>query len=96
LGGATGCGKDDEPAAAAPSTLPDLTAPQPKAAEPVAPETETAPPPPTETAPPSTSGTTAPQQETAPDSAQQDTPPPTNSPAQRFEQFCRDNPGACG
>jgi hypothetical protein len=32
----------------------------------------------------------------APDDTQQrDTPPPQGSPAERFEQFCTDNPGAC-
>ena len=29
------------------------------------------------------------------DSPQNDTPPPPNSPAERFEQFCAENPGAC-
>lgn len=35
-------------------------------------------------------GTPAPQ-----DSEQNDTPPPSGSPAERFEQFCQENPGAC-
>jgi hypothetical protein len=35
-------------------------------------------------------GATAPQ-----DSPQNDTPPPSGSPAERFEQFCQENPGAC-
>jgi hypothetical protein len=35
-------------------------------------------------------GTTGPQ-----DSPQNDTPPPSGSPAERFEQFCQENPGAC-
>jgi hypothetical protein len=29
------------------------------------------------------------------DSPQNDTPPPSGSPAERFEQFCQENPGAC-
>lgn len=29
------------------------------------------------------------------DSEQNDTPPPSGSPAERFEQFCQENPGAC-
>jgi hypothetical protein len=29
------------------------------------------------------------------DTKQKDTPPPKGSPAERFEQFCNDNPGAC-
>lgn len=31
-----------------------------------------------------------------PDSANNDTPPPANSPADTYEQFCKENPGACG
>jgi hypothetical protein len=45
------------------------------------------------TAPPADTGgggTPAPQ-----DSPQNDTPPPSGSPAERFEQFCAENPGAC-
>jgi hypothetical protein len=30
-----------------------------------------------------------------PDSQQNDTSPPANSPASKFEQFCKENPGAC-
>jgi hypothetical protein len=30
-----------------------------------------------------------------PDSQQNDTAPPANSPASKFEQFCKENPGAC-
>ncbi len=29
------------------------------------------------------------------DTPQNDVPPPQGSPADRFEQFCKDNPGAC-
>ena len=48
------------------------------------PSTETLPP--VETVPPSTGGgTPAPEAE-----------PPADSPAERFEEFCDDNPGACG
>jgi hypothetical protein len=36
-------------------------------------------------------GAQAPRQ----DSPQNDTPPPKGSPAERFEQFCQENPGAC-
>jgi hypothetical protein len=39
-------------------------------------------------APPQTGGA-------APDSQQNDTSPPANSPASKFEQFCKENPGAC-
>src|SRR4051812_24169811 len=31
----------------------------------------------------------------SPDSPQNDTSPPANSPASKFEQFCKENPGAC-
>jgi hypothetical protein len=40
------------------------------------------------TAAPNTGGAT-------PDSPQNDEAPPAGSPAERFEQFCKDNPGAC-
>jgi hypothetical protein len=30
------------------------------------------------------------------DTPQNDAPPPQGSPAERFEQYCNDNPGACG
>jgi hypothetical protein len=36
-------------------------------------------------------GTAAPQNDTP----QNDVAPPSGSPADRFEQFCKDNPGAC-
>ena len=36
--------------------------------------------------------------ETAPpaDTPENDAPPPEDSPAERFEEFCDENPGACG
>jgi hypothetical protein len=37
---------------------------------------------------PATGGTPA-------DSQQNDQPPPAGSPAEKFEQFCKENPGAC-
>jgi hypothetical protein len=41
-------------------------------------------------------GTPAPGGSTTPeDSAQNDTPPPSGSPAERYEQYCEDHPGAC-
>ncbi|HEU0024629.1 MAG TPA: hypothetical protein VFQ12_08360 [Thermoleophilaceae bacterium] len=90
---APGCGADDEPEAAPP--LPDLTVPR-TGPEPSV-DTETAPD--TETSSPSTTPdppTTEPQ--TVPDSPENDTPPPADSPAERFEEFCDENPGtrACG
>ena len=30
------------------------------------------------------------------DSPQNDAPPPGDSPAERFEEYCNENPGACG
>jgi hypothetical protein len=46
----------------------------------------------TQTTPsPSSGGTQAPPNDTQ----QNDTAPPKGSPASRFEQFCKDNPGAC-
>ena len=89
-----GCGGDEEAGAGPPPKEPELTIPE---TDPPAPtETETAP---TETTPPPTDGgTTSPDTptETAPDTPQNDTPPPADSPAERFEDFCNDNPGACG
>jgi hypothetical protein len=38
-----------------------------------------------------TGGSASPQQDTQ----QHDVAPPKGSPANRFEQFCKDNPGAC-
>jgi hypothetical protein len=108
-GAVSGCGGDDEPAAKAPSTLPELTVPQTDEAPATAPGTETLPPatpepepqpapvPEPEPVPPSTDGgTPAPAPEPPPDTPENDTPPPADSPAERFEDFCNENPGACG
>jgi hypothetical protein len=99
---ASGCGGDDEPSAETQPALPNLTVPQgdtTETEEPAAPlpdpQTETLPP--VETVPPSTGGgTPAPEAEPPPDTPENDTPPPADSPAERFEEFCDDNPGACG
>jgi hypothetical protein len=101
---ASGCGGDDEPAAKPSPTVPDLTVPQTDEAEPVEPETDTVAPAPApepepepEVVPPSTDGgTPAPEPEPPADSPENDTPPPADSPAERFEEFCNENPGACG
>ena len=89
-----GCGGDDEPAETT-RELPDLSLPSTEAAptveqtEPssttVDPATETLPqegPPPSDTAPA--------------DTPESDTAPPQDSPAERFEEYCNENPGACG
>ena len=47
---------------------------------------------PTQTTP---SDTTGGAQSPQSDTEQNDQPPPQGSPADRFEQFCKDNPGAC-
>jgi type IV secretory pathway VirB10-like protein len=101
---ASGCGGDDEPSAETEPALPNLTVPQGETTEPeteavpdapLDPSTETLPP--VETVPPSTGGgTPAPESEPPPDTPENDTPPPADSPAERFEEFCDDNPGACG
>jgi hypothetical protein len=106
-----GCGGDDESADETTPALPDLTVPRGDTGEEVepapapAPEPETAPQPnfetetlaPPETAPPSTGGgTPAPESEPPPDTPENDAPPPEGSPAERFEEFCNENPGACG
>jgi hypothetical protein len=87
---APGCGGDDEPEAAPP--LPDLTVPQTDAAPPadtVGSDT-TSEPPVTDVSPTPT------EPETVPDSPTNDTPPPSDSPAERFEDFCNENPGSRG
>ena len=90
-----GCGGDDEPAAEAPRELPDLAIPTTETTPPV---TETAPAtttvdPATETLP-----LEGPEQapETPEDTPENDSPPPEDTPAQRFEEYCDENPGACG
>lgn len=89
-----GCGGDDEPTATT-RELPDLAIPSTEAAPlreqtntqstTVDPATETLPqegPPPSDTAPT--------------DTPQSDTAPPSGTPAERFEEYCNENPGACG
>jgi hypothetical protein len=90
-----GCGGGDEPADTTRS-LPDLAIPT----------TETMPPPVTETAPATTTvdpaTETLPEEGPAPtteppqDTPENDAPPPEDSPAERFEQYCNENPRACG
>jgi hypothetical protein len=95
---AVGCGADDEPATGREPTVPDLTVPQTDEPAPSVPETETettAPPTTETTAPPTSGGTPAPKPPQT-DTPENDTPPPSGSPAERFEDFCNDNPGACG
>lgn len=91
-----GCGGDDEPAAETRSEPAPLTVPETETTE----ETPTTVPPVTTAepvVPPGTDGgVPAPESEPPPDSPENDTPPPEDSPAERFEEFCNDNPGACG
>ncbi len=101
-----GCGGDDESAETTPE-LPKLTSPrtETETEAPAQPETETAAPvdPGTETLPPDGDGDSsddggipAPEAEPPADTPENDTPPPPGSPAERFEEFCEENPGACG
>jgi hypothetical protein len=92
-----GCGGDDEPADTT-RGLPELSPPSGSrtggtptvertgpSSTTVDPATETLPP---EGPPPS---------DTAPaDTPESDTAPPADSPAERFEEYCNENPGACG
>ena len=88
---APGCGGDDEPETSPP--LPDLTVPQTDAAPPADTSDETD----TTSEPPLTEVTPPPvEPETVPDSPTNDTPPPSDSPAERFEDFCNENPGSRG
>jgi hypothetical protein len=34
--------------------------------------------------------------QTPADTPENDSPPPKDSPAERFEEYCNENPGACG
>ena len=99
LAAIAGCGGDDEPATDTARELPNLSIPTettratPAAPEETTPSTPTTVDPATETLPeegPSTTPTTP------ADTPQNDAPPPQGSPAERFEQYCNDNPGACG
>jgi hypothetical protein len=96
-----GCGGDSEPATDTARQLPELSIPTERTSPPVT-DTTTTPAttpttvdPGTETLP--TEGPTTPTTpETPDDTPTTDTPPPEGSPAQRFEQYCNENPGACG
>jgi len=91
-----GCGGDDEQAKTT-RELPDLAVPTAPTAPPA---TETAPPtsttvdPATETLP--EEGPRPGQGEPPADTPENDAAPPDNSPAERFEEYCNENPGACG
>jgi hypothetical protein len=89
-----GCGGDDEPARTT-HELPALSPPRSETT-PTAEQTEspsTTVDPATETLPPEG----PPASDTAPaDTPESDTAPPENSPAERFEEYCNENPGACG
>ena len=94
------CGSDDEPEARTTRTLPELTQPAGEPTETIetAPEIETVEPEPAPAPTPTddSGGTPAPTPDPPADSPDNDVPPPTDSPAERFEEFCNDNPGACG
>jgi hypothetical protein len=94
-----GCGGDDEPSTSTARELPGLSLPTttspatPPVADKTAP-TATTVDPATETLPTEGPPTTTPE---APgDTPENDAPPPQGSPAERFEQYCNENPGACG
>ena len=90
---APGCGggDDEDPPPSAPAlTVPRETTPHTTEGQDTATtQTETAP------AQPESGGQPAPEPQPE-DSPQNDTPPPAGSPAERFEEFCEQNPGACG
>jgi hypothetical protein len=100
-----GCGGDDAEEVTTEDTqvtIPeelerDRTEATPIVEEPVAPVPETTPPPPPpepEPAPPPEPVAPAPDP-AKPDSPRNDTPPPSGSPAESFEQYCKENPRAC-
>ena len=88
-----GCGGDDERAEPA-ITVPDLTVPGGDEVQPA--PTGTAPTPAPAPPPADTSGGAPAPAEPQTDSPENDLPPPPDSPAERFEEFCEANPGACG
>ena len=88
-----GCGGDDEPSETI--TTPQLTVPGGDDTQDAAP-TETVPAPEPEPPDGDSGGSPAPAPQPAPDSPENDVPPPEGSPAERFEEFCDANPGACG
>jgi hypothetical protein len=95
-----GCGGDDEPSTSTARELPALSLPTRSApVTPPAEDTTTTPTattvdPATETLPEEGPPATTPQNPA--DTPQNDAPPPQGSPAERFEQYCNENPGACG
>ncbi|HYP48719.1 MAG TPA: hypothetical protein VEQ61_08805 [Thermoleophilaceae bacterium] len=95
---APGCGGDDEPARVKPADLPELTVPETEPRPTTPPEaTETLTEPSAPKPEPTDGGAPAPpSSEPPPDSPENDSPPPANSPAERFEEFCRENPESCG
>jgi hypothetical protein len=91
-----GCGGDDEPSTRTTQELPRLSIPStsttPRVAEETTPTTTTVDPA-TETLP-EEGPSTAPREPG--DTPENDAPPPQDSPAERFEEYCNENPGACG
>jgi hypothetical protein len=91
-----GCGGDDEPAETT-RELPELAVPTTNAPRPETDQVE----PPATTVDPATE--TLPEEGPPPDSGgapadtpENDAPPPEDTPAERFEEYCNENPGACG
>jgi hypothetical protein len=89
-----GCGGDDEPSRTA--TAPELTVPDTDTEQ-----TDTTDTQPSQSAPPSGEegqggGTPSPPSEGQKDTPENDLPPAPGTPEDRFEKFCRENPGACG
>ena len=84
--GVGACGGDDDDDTT--STIPDITIPEGEAEQ-------TTPAPTTTPAPETGSGGTT-LDPSKPDSPTNDLPPEPNTPESRFEEFCKENPGACG
>lgn len=94
LAAIVGCGGDDEPAETT-RELPELSLPRTETTtrtEQTEPPTTTVDPG-TETLPPEGP---APSDTAPTDTPESDTAPPEDSPAERFEEYCNENPGACG
>jgi hypothetical protein len=93
--GAPGCGGDDDENDA--TTAPEISVPSGEVQ--TVPEQTTTQEQPTTTTPQPSGGTPAPSQNydpSKPDSPENDVPPEPGTPEAKFEQYCRENPGACG
>ena len=89
--GAAGCGSDDE---SSPTTAPTISVPSGEVQTVPEPKTTTTTPEQTTTNSGGSGGTKV--NPSKPDSPTNDVPPEPGTPESKFEQYCNQNPGACG